>query len=112
MAHEVGHIKDIKEVGRNGLSKYLAVFATGYIRYGGHNKYWREIRADKGQKAYQDFHRFINKTYGKGSLESLFQDKNKSGDEIKKTVDGWWNAFKEATKPKDQAKKTSANTNQ
>ena len=49
----------------------LVEFAIEYIK-SGRDAASSEIEADKGYKVFNEFNFFVNKTYGYGSIEKLF----------------------------------------
>jgi hypothetical protein len=67
-SHEVGHIKDIKEIG-GGKTKYFATFIKEYAKAGSHDANWREQRADIGQTQFRSFVSFVDSYYGKDKLK-------------------------------------------
>ena len=102
-SHEVGHIKDIQEIGNNVI-KYMGVFVAGYANAKGHDGYWREPRADKGYKTFDKFNKFIDKFYGKDSLKKLFENPENIEKDIIDRVDQWWERYQkeEAKSEKDK----------
>jgi RHS repeat-associated protein len=93
-AHEVGHLPQISKAG--DLLNYVFGFAMEYIK-NGHDDAPSEIAADKGYKTFSAFNSFVNRTYGYGSIEKLF---NSDKREIRKieTITSWWNVYQETQK--------------
>ena len=97
-SHEVGHTKDITEIG-GGILKYFSTFAVDYLKSGSHDATPREARAEHGAVIFQRFTDFTNKNYGKGALDKLFNSPDKDADKIK-TLDTWFKAFSTAEEQK------------
>jgi len=93
-SHEVGHIKDIQEIGNNRI-KYMATFGIGYAKSSGHDGYWRESRADIGQTEFRNFNSFVDSYYGKGKMQALFEKKNNTDKDIIGRLDQWWGQYQE-----------------
>lgn len=102
-SHEVGHIVDIKEIGRN-TEKYMATFLAGYVKNRSHDGYWRESRADKGRTEFWNFTAFVDSYYGKGKLIALFENKNNSSAAIIQRLNTWWGQYQKQ-KTKDGSSK-------
>ena len=105
-SHEVGHIKDIQEIG-GGKAKYFSTFIKDYVKSGSHDAYWREQRADVGQNEFRSFVSFLDSYYGKDKVKALFENKNNTDKDITGRIDQWWAQYQ---KQKDAEKKTT-NTN-
>jgi len=91
-SHEVGHIKDIKEIG-GGVVKYFATFIKGYAISGSHDGNWREKRADVGQDQFRSFVSFVESYFGKDKMKDLFENKNNSQKDIIGRIDQWWQQY-------------------
>ena len=91
-SHEVGHIKDIIELGNN-RANYLTTFTAGYIKNLCHDKYWREKRAEKGRAKFSEFNKYVNENYGKRKLEILFNNSELSEKSKIEQIDKWWGDF-------------------
>jgi RHS repeat-associated protein len=91
-SHEVGHLRDIGEIGGGALG-YIATFAKDYISAGSHDGLWREQRADKGANEFRNFRQFVNEKYGVGKLRDLFENPNNSDAIIIRRVDQWWKQY-------------------
>jgi hypothetical protein len=91
-SHEVGHIRDIDEIG--GRIKYFGTFIGGYAKSKGHDKYWREQRAEGGTKEFDAFVTFVNSYYGNGKLKDLFENENNSQTDIIERINQWWSKYK------------------
>jgi len=104
-SHEVGHIKDIHEIG-GGKIKYFWTFAHEYISAGSHDGNWREQRADIGQNQFKSFVKFVDSYYGKDKLKALFENKSNTEENIKTQVNKWWRKFQklESIKSKKSSK--------
>lgn len=100
MAHEVGHIKDIKEIG-GGQEYYFGVFLGDYAKEflrspnagKAHDGAWREKRADIGQDEFMNFNDFIGRTYGAGQLIRLLDDAAKPDAEKINQISSWWKDY-------------------
>jgi len=109
MSHEVGHIKDINEIGK-GKAGYFWQFAKEYAKAGSHDGNWREKRADNGQNAFRNFNNFVDNYYGKDKLKSLFENNNNTDKDITERLDQWWGQYQkqiEADKKATEAKTNS-----
>ena len=91
-SHEVGHIRDIQEIGDNLLG-YMGRFLASYAKSGGHDDNWREKRADNGTIVFEQFNAFVNQSFGNGGLIGLFEDSKKMDAERRKQIDDWWSAY-------------------
>jgi hypothetical protein len=108
-SHEVGHLRDIKEIGKSKLI-YGTTFLIGYfknalkdIRSLGHDAYWREKRAEKGRIEFRKFKDYVESNYGENKLKELFE-KN-TDDEINKNLDEWWGKYQESKQDKHKSDK-------
>ena len=90
-AHEVGHLPQIGKA--DGLLNYLFGFAVEYAK-SGHDEAPREIEADKGYKTFTAFNSFVNKTYGNGSIEKLFNSDARESKKVE-NITKWWNSYQE-----------------
>lgn len=90
-SHEVGHIPQIYREG--SLGSYAMEFLSQYTDAGNHDGAPYEQEADTGRNVFNDFNNFINDTYGKNSLENLFN--NNTENVITKRLDKWWAAFED-----------------
>jgi len=106
-SHEVGHIKDIQEIGNNRL-KYMATFGAGYLKNRSHDGYWRENRANIGQNEFRNFNKFIDSYYGKGKLQTLFENENNTDKDIIGQLDQWWGQYQK--QQQEQQKQQSTTT--
>jgi hypothetical protein len=107
MSHEVGHIKDINEIGK-GKSGYFLQFAKEYAKAGSHDGNWREKRADNGPTSFRAFNNFIDKNYGKDKLKKLFENEDNTDKDVKERLDQWWGQYQkqlEAEKKVEEIKK-------
>ncbi|WP_300564693.1 hypothetical protein, partial [Flavobacterium sp.] len=102
-SHEVGHIKDIKEISSSKL-KYFATFLGGYFKAGGHDGHPREVRAEKGTKEFRKFNKFIDSYYGKDKLKSLFENKHNKDKDIIERIDQWWEKYQKSKENQTQSK--------
>jgi RHS repeat-associated protein len=93
-SHEVGHLPQISKAG--GLLSYLFGFAKEYVK-SGHDDAPSEIEADKGYHTFNAFNSFVNKRYGSGSMEKLFNSDMREGQRVE-TITNWWNAYQDTQK--------------
>ena len=71
--------------------KYILRFVFEYTKYG-HDAAPSEVEANKGFYEFDAFYKFINQTYGSGSLERLFNSNRKESEKIE-TITTWWNSY-------------------
>jgi RHS repeat-associated protein len=90
-SHEVGHLPQIGKAG--GFFSYVLGFAIEYAK-SGHDAAPSEIEADKGYTVFNAFNKFVNKTYGNGSMEKLFNSDMREGKKVE-TITSWWNAYQD-----------------
>jgi RHS repeat-associated protein len=90
-AHEVGHLPQIGKA--DGLLNYLFGFVVEYAK-SGHDDAPREIEADKGYKTFTAFNSFVNKTYGNGSMEKLFNSDARESKKVE-TITKWWSSYQD-----------------
>ena len=100
-SHEVGHIRDIKEIG-GSLANYFKTFAKEYLKAGSHDGNAREQRANLGQNEFRSFVGFVNSYYGKDKLKSLFENNKNTEKDIKGRINQWWKQYQ---KQKEEDKK-------
>ena len=93
-SHEVGHIKQIKRDGSEGL--YLLKTLWGYVSTISHDKAPREQEAEKGSKVFESFRDFVKSKFH-ANLNRLFIGKGSEEEKIRQ-IDKWWNAYKEQKK--------------
>jgi hypothetical protein len=93
-AHEVGHLPQISKAG--GFFSYVLGFAIEYAK-SRHDTAPSEIEADKGYQTFNAFNSFVNKTYGKSSIEKLFNS-DKRENKKNETITNWWNAYQDTQK--------------
>ena len=93
-SHEVGHIKQIKRDGSEGL--YLLKTLWGYVSTQSHDKAPREQEAEKGSEVFESFRDFVKSKFH-ANLNRLFIGKGSEEEKIKQ-IDKWWNAYKEQEK--------------
>ena len=93
-SHEVGHIKQIKRDGSEGL--YLLKTLWGYVSTLSHDKAPREREAEKGSEVFESFRDFVKSKFH-ANLNRLFIGKGSEEEKIKQ-IDKWWNAYKEQEK--------------
>ena len=93
-SHEVGHIKQIKRDGSEGL--YLLKTLWGYVSTLSHDKAPREREAEKGSEVFESFRDFVKSKFH-ANLNRLFIGKGSEEEKIKQ-IDKWWNAYKEQKK--------------
>ena len=93
-SHEVGHLPHVVE--SNNLVKYILRFVFEYTKYG-HDAAPSEVEANKGFYEFDAFYKFINQTYGSGSLERLFNSNRKESEKIE-TITTWWNSYEKNKK--------------
>lgn len=93
-SHEVGHLPQVAKTG--SLLKYTLGFALEYAK-SGHDAAPSEIEADKGYSVFSAFNKFVNKTYGNGSIEKLFNSNARENKKIE-TITNWWNAYQDTQK--------------
>ncbi len=98
-SHEVGHLPQIGKAG--GLLSYLVGFAIEYVK-SGHDAAASEIEADKGYKVFNEFNSFVNKTYGYGSMEKLFNSSIRENDKID-IITEWWNDYQNVQKQQTES---------
>lgn len=106
-SHEVGHIKDILEIGPNKF-KYGATFILGYAVNMGHDANPREERADQGRTEYTRFKSFVDNSYGEGTFESVFTDQKTSQKSKVARIDNWWSAYQKQKSSESTKKETSS----
>jgi hypothetical protein len=90
----------------------MAVFAAGYAKSTSHDGYWREARADVGQKEFRDFTSFVDSFYGKDKVKKLFENNKNTDKGIVARLNTWWDKYervKEAEKKKTESKPTYSN---
>ena len=89
-SHEVGHIKQIKRDGSEGL--YLLKTLWGYVSTQSHDKAPREQEAEKGSEVFESFRDFVKSKFhanlnrlfiGKGSEEEKIRQIDNGGTHIK-----------------------------
>ena len=93
-SHEVGHIKQIKRDGSEGL--YLLKTLWGYVSTQSHDKAPREQEAEKGSEVFESFRDFVKSKFH-ANLNRLFIGKGSEEEKIRQ-IDKWWNAYKEQKK--------------
>ena len=93
-SHEVGHIKQIKRDGSEGL--YLLKTLWGYVSTLSHDKAPREREAEKGSEVFESFRDFVKSKFH-ANLNRLFIGKGSEEEKIRQ-IDKWWNAYKEQKK--------------
>ena len=93
-SHEVGHIKQIKRDGSEGL--YLLKTLWGDVSTQSHDKAPREQEAEKGSKVFESFRDFVKSKFH-ANLNRLFIGKGSEEEKIRQ-IDKWWNAYKEQKK--------------
>ena len=93
-SHEVGHIKQIKRDGSEGL--YLLKTLWGYVSTQSHDKAPREQEAEKGSEVFESFRDFVKSKFH-ANLNRLFIGKGSEEEKIRQ-IDKWWNAYKEQEK--------------
>ena len=93
-SHEVGHIKQIKRDGSEGL--YLLKTLWGYVSTLSHDKAPRGQEAEKGSKVFESFRDFVKSKFH-ANLNRLFIGKGSEEEKIRQ-IDKWWNAYKEQKK--------------
>ena len=93
-SHEVGHIKQIKRDGSEGL--YLLKTLWGDVSTQSHDKAPREQEAEKGSKVFESFRDFVKSKFH-ANLNRLFIGKGSEEEKIRQ-IDKWWNAYKEQEK--------------
>ena len=93
-SHEVGHIKQIKRDGSEGL--YLLKTLWGYVSTLSHDKAPREQEAEKGSEVFESFRDFVKSKFH-ANLNRLFIGKGSEEEKIRQ-IDKWWNAYKEQKK--------------
>jgi hypothetical protein len=97
-SHEVGHIPQIAKSG--GIMSYLFKFVKQYAN-SGHDEAPLEKEADKGRNTFTEFNAFVNKTYGRNSIETLFNSKDTQGQKMQ-TLNNWWGAYQETKSQQTQ----------
>jgi len=93
-SHEVGHLPQVAKAG--SLLKYALGFVLEYSK-SGHDAAPSEIEADKGYTVFIAFNKFVNKTYGNGSIEKLFNSDKRESEKIE-TITNWWNEYQNTQK--------------
>ena len=69
----------------------LLGFGIDYLKYG-HDKAPKEMEAERSRNAYNRFVKFIDKEYGKNSIEILFNSNLTDAQKIKQ-IDQWWQNY-------------------
>jgi len=77
----------------------VSSFIKEYSKYG-HDDAPSEIEADKCRDTFRDFNKFINKTFGRNSIENLFESDKLESQKIK-VIDKWWSAYQYDKKQKE-----------
>ncbi len=101
-SHEVGHIKDIQEIG-GGKAKYFRTFISEYANAGSHDGNPREQRADIGRNEFRSFVSFVNSYYGKDKVKALFENSKNTDKEIIGRIDQWWKQYQKQKEADNKA---------
>ena len=84
---------------RNLISTILLLLAAVGVCSADADAAPNEVEANKGFYEFDAFYKFINQTYGSGSLERLFNSNRKESEKIE-TITTWWNSYKKTRNKK------------
>ncbi len=102
-AHEVGHIPQLKDGNANHIAGSLYEYAQNVLsgqHWHGGSYSTKEPEADWGEKIFNDFIDFTDKSYGPDSLKNLFR--SNSDEKVIETIDLWWQNFNDSNLKKDE----------